>query len=147
MTCLRAGRGCDWNAQKTIKATKPNKYSQTVHFYGSYSNKSRGLRIKAQEKFRANDTISSVTPPPKRACSKKWAELLKLIYEINPLRCPKCQHEMRIVAIVNDPLVVEKILKHLDLWRPQVHSPPVNKETRIVEEVIYDYSFFDYLPM
>jgi len=135
----------DWLA--AITSHIPNKYSQTVHFYGSYSNKSRGLRIKAQEKFRANDTISSVTPPPKKACSKKWAELIKLIYEVNPLRCPKCQHEMRIVAIINDPLVVEKILKHLDLWRPQVHSPPVNKETRIVEEVIYDYSFFDYLPM
>jgi len=45
---------------------------------------------------------------------------------------------MRIVAIINDQLVVEKILKHLDLW--------LNKETKIVEEVIYDYSFFDYLP-
>ena len=53
---------------------------------------------------------------------------------------------MRIVAIINDPLVVEKILKHLDLWLPQAHSPPMNKETKIVEEVIYDYSFFDYLP-
>ena len=55
-------------------------------------------------------------------------------------------HEMRIVAIINDQLVVEKILKHLGLWQPQAHSPPVSKETRIVEEAIYDYSFFDYLP-
>jgi len=46
---------------------------------------------------------------------------------------------MRIVAI-NDPLVVEKILKHLDLWHPQAHSPPVNKET-VFEEVSYDYSY------
>jgi hypothetical protein len=53
---------------------------------------------------------------------------------------------MRIVAIINDPLVVEKILKHLDLWHPLAHSPPVNEETKIVEEAIYDYSFFDYLP-
>jgi hypothetical protein len=41
---------------------------------------------------------------------------------------------------------VEKILKHLDLWQPQAHSPPESKETKIVEEAIYDYSFFDYLP-
>jgi hypothetical protein len=53
---------------------------------------------------------------------------------------------MRIVAIINDHLVVEKILKHLDLSQPQAHSPPVNEETKIVEEAIYDYSFFDYLP-
>ena len=53
---------------------------------------------------------------------------------------------MRIVAIINDLLVVEKILKHLDLWSPQAHSPPGSKETKIVEEAIYDFSFFDYLP-
>jgi len=53
---------------------------------------------------------------------------------------------MRIVAIINDHLVVEKILKHLELWQPQAHSPPASKETKIAEEVIYDYNFFDYLP-
>jgi hypothetical protein len=81
-----------------------------------------------------------------KACSKKWAELTKLVYEVDPLQCPKCLHEMRIVAIINDPLVVEKILKHLDLWRYQAHSPPVSNETKIVEEALYDYTFFDYLP-
>jgi len=34
----------------------------------------------------------------------------------------------------------------LFLWRPQAHGPPVSEETRMVEEAIYDYSFFDYLP-
>jgi hypothetical protein len=53
---------------------------------------------------------------------------------------------MRIVAIINAQLVVEKILKHLDLWQPQAHSSPVSEETKMVEEAMYDYSFFDYLP-
>ena len=53
---------------------------------------------------------------------------------------------MRIISIINDQLVVDKILKHLDLWQPQAHSPPVSEETKIVEEAMYDYSFFDYLP-
>jgi len=47
---------------------------------------------------------------------------------------------MRIMAIINDSHVIEKILKHLNLWQPQAHSPPVNKET-VFEEVIYDYSY------
>ena len=97
----------------------PNKCSQSVHFYGFYSNKNRGLRLKAQEESQANQgnaAISYAPPPPKKACSKKWAELIKLVYEVDPLQCPQCQHEMRIVAIINDPFVVEKILKHLDLW-------------------------------
>jgi hypothetical protein len=128
----------DWIA--AITSHIPNKWSQSVHFYGRYSNKNRGLRLKAQEESQGNSTISDVPPPPKKACSKKWAELIKLVYEVNPLQCPKCLHEMRIVAIINDPHVVEKILKHLDLWQPQAHSPPVNKET-VFEEVIYDYSY------
>jgi hypothetical protein len=66
--------------------------------------------------------------PLKRRAVKKWAELIKLVYEVNPLQCPKCHQEMRIVAIINDPPIVERILKHLDLWQPQAHSPPVNKD-------------------
>ena len=134
----------DWVA--AITSHIPNKYSQSVHFYGRYSNKSRGLRLKAQEESQGNASISYAPPPPKKACSKKWAELIKLVYEVNPLQCPKCQNEMRIATIINDQLVVEKILKHLDLWKPQAHSPPVSEEIKIIEEVMYDYTFFDYLP-
>ena len=84
--------------------------------------------------------------PPKRRAIKNGAELIKLVYELNPLSCPRCSHLMRIISIINDQLVVDKILKHLDLWQPQAPSPPVSKETKIVEEAIYDYGFFVYLP-
>ena len=75
----------DWLA--AITSHIPNKYAQSVHFYGRYSNKSRGLRLKAQERSQGNSAISYVPPPPKKACNKKWAELIKLVYEVNPLLC------------------------------------------------------------
>ena len=58
---------------------------------------------------------------------------------------------MRVVAIITEPLVVKKILKHLNLWYPQAHSPPVNEDTpinheKVFEDSTYDYSFFDSLP-
>jgi len=53
---------------------------------------------------------------------------------------------MRIVSIIDQPEIVEKILRHLDLSKPQAHGPPLNKKLKIVEETVYDYSFFDYLP-
>jgi hypothetical protein len=34
-------------------------------------------------------------------------------YEVDPLVCPRCHGEMRIVAFIIDPTVVDKILKHL----------------------------------
>ena len=44
----------------------------------------RGLRLKAHEKSQTSSTISCVPPPPKKVCSKKWAELIKLIQEVTP---------------------------------------------------------------
>jgi len=53
---------------------------------------------------------------------------------------------MRIISIIDHPQIIKKILKHLDLWLPQAHGPPMIEENRVEEETIYDYSFFDYLP-
>jgi hypothetical protein len=52
-----------------------------------YSNKNRGLRLKAQEESQANQgnaAISYAPPATKKACGKKWAELIKLVYEVDP---------------------------------------------------------------
>ncbi len=40
--------------------------------------------------------------------------------------CPKCSGEMRIMAIIEEDEVIEKILKHLKLWdpRPPSQAPP-----------------------
>ncbi len=37
---------------------------------------------------------------------------------------------MRIIALINNPPVVRRILKHLELWRPEAseRSPPVPSE-------------------
>ena len=53
---------------------------------------------------------------------------------------------MRIISIIDKPKTIEKILKHLDLWQPQAYGPPMNNEVKIIQETVYDYSFFDYLP-
>jgi len=66
--------------------------------------------------------------------------------EVDPLCCPRCSHHMRIISIIDQPETIEKILRHLDLWHPKAHSPPLSEENKIIEETIYDYSFFDYLP-
>jgi hypothetical protein len=37
------------------------------------------------------------------ARKRAWARLLAKVYEIDPLVCPKCGHEMNVVAIIQDP--------------------------------------------
>jgi hypothetical protein len=56
---------------------------------------------------------------------------IQKIYEVDPLTCPKCQGRMRISAFIEDEEVIQKILKHLDLWdikaRPtlkRANAPP-----------------------
>ena len=81
----------------------------------------------------------------KRSCSKKWASLIKKIYEVDPLTCPRCYHQMRIISIIEKSQTIQKILKHLNLWQPQAHAPPMSEDNEIIEDTIYDYNFFDYL--
>ena len=43
----------------------------------------------------------------------RWAELLRLIYEVDPLVCPQCGGQMRVVALIQDPRIIDRILRHL----------------------------------
>jgi hypothetical protein len=54
-----------------------------------------------------------------RSPRRRWAQLLVRVYEVDPLRCPACHGEMRILAFLTDPGVVRPILRHL-------RTPPVS---------------------
>ena len=47
------------------------------------------------------------------------------MYEVDPLVCPRCGSAMRIIAFIEQPAIIEKILTHLGLWPTLAHSPPV----------------------
>ena len=51
--------------------------------------------------------------PEARALRRSWAEMIKRVYEIDPLVCPECGREMKIIAFIIDHSVVDKILRHL----------------------------------
>jgi hypothetical protein len=52
--------------------------------------------------------------------------LIKRIYEVDPMTCPQCGGEMKVVAFIEPPQaqVIEKILKHCGLWQEPVSRPP-----------------------
>ena len=57
---------------------------------------------------------------------KAWAEMIKKVYEVNPLLCPKCHAQMKIIAFITDYSVVDRIINHLKLsfraeWPPPLH--------------------------
>ena len=66
------------------------------------------------------ESIDVSAHEPRRIPSKKWRELIKKEWEADPLRCPKCSREMRIVCSSNQEDVIERILHHLGLWQEEV---------------------------
>ena len=47
------------------------------------------------------------------ARKRAWARLLAKVYEVDPLVCPKCGAEMKVIAIIEDPDELGRILRHL----------------------------------
>ena len=45
-------------------------------------------------------------PVPLREARRRWAELLRRIFEVEPLDCPRCGQTMRIVAFITEPRAI-----------------------------------------
>ena len=54
---------------------------------------------------------------------------LQKIYEVDPLCCPNCTEQMRIISILEAGPIVKKILEHLDLRDVRNHDPPCEEDS------------------
>ena len=50
--------------------------------------------------------------------------MIRRIYEVDPLVCPRCGEPMRIVAFITEPKVIARILRHLGARAAEGRSPP-----------------------
>ena len=106
----------------------PNKGQVLQRYYGFYSSRQRGKRRKANGDA-AEEPLTMVEPEPEalRKAKRRWAELLRRILEVDPLVCPRCGDEMRIVAFITQPKVIDRILEHLrrtESSRRRPRAPP-----------------------
>jgi hypothetical protein len=108
-----------------LSAHIPNLFEQTVRFYGAYSPRSRGKRsaLNAASSPQVQTPLPASTEPPlKSAVSRSWARLIKKVYEVDPLLCPKCGSPMKIKAFITTPKEVARLMENLQL--PNFHPPP-----------------------
>ncbi len=126
----------DWLARLVTHI--PGRYEQTVRYYGWYSNKSRGMRKKAD----LDDTIPAVisNEMSSKEFRQSWARLIQKLYEVNPLICPKCQGTMRIISFIEELDIIEKILCHLGLWDIRNHDLPKPSISNFIPDLVYDFS-------
>lgn len=76
------------------------------------------MRAKIADVAEQNVEIMEENTLDRKVCRSRWAAMIQKVYEIDPLVCPKCGKEMRIIAMIekrDQPDVIEKILKHCKL--------------------------------
>ncbi len=76
-----------------------------------------------------------------------WAALIKCVYEVDPLKCPNCCAEMKIVGFIEreETVLIRMVLSAAGLWKePVPRAPPtVPVAVTVHEEPVVDYEFFD----
>jgi hypothetical protein len=111
-----------------------------VRYCGYYSNKSRGLRrrqnppptVAGEEQDPDDAEDNSYRRFCRRALARRaWARLIRKVYFADPLTRSKCGGRLRIISFIENPRVIEKILKHLKLWDPQERPPPPKHATTL----------------
>ncbi len=102
-----------------------------MRYYGHYANRTRGSRRRRQgaRDASAPPLATSSPKPPPPATRASWARLLRKILEVDPLLCVTCQVEMKIVAVLTEPRVVDRILRRRAAGRghdpsSRVRRPP-----------------------
>lgn len=121
----------------------PPKGSHLIRYYGWYSNKSRGMRKKAAA---AVSDEPSIEEPTTSRSSQAWAMLIKRVYEVDPLSCPECGGQMKVVSFIEPPQadVIEAILKHCGLWQTRAARAPPEVDDLVLErDAAYSGSSLD----
>ncbi len=117
----------DWLAALT--AHIPNAGERLVRYCGWYSNVTRGKRRKAQGEGgegqgEGSSMIGEFNEIIPAAAKRAWARLINQVSEVDPLVCPRCAVPMRIIACIEQPAVITKILTHLGLWPARARRRP-----------------------
>ena len=150
-----------------------------MRYYGGYSHRRRGMRkgsgsFSCQQQmagapeelggrkmcltpsFRHSvpDTLNPKSEIRNLKSSSIWAMLIQRIYEVDPLKCPKCGGTMKIISFVErgQTDVIERILKHCGLWEGPIRTlanprpppgtgPPMSAESEY--ELVLDGDFLE----
>ena len=101
-----------------------------TRYWGWYANAARGKRRKVDE-----EEPASTRPTPEdtndafnRQSRLSWAKLIKRVYEVDPLLCPFCGADMRVLTFITDFATARAIRRSLKLPaqepEPLAHGPP-----------------------
>jgi len=112
----------------------PDKGQVMVRYYGLYANAHRGKAKKAslspsahrvvEEELRRLPSKGWAAPIRKPHIGLRSAAMIRKVYEVDPMVCPKCGSRMKVVAFITEYAVVDRIIDHLKLTFLAAKPPP-----------------------
>lgn len=90
----------------------PSPKLHTVRYYGEYSSVARARRRAGDVGRSDSSSVELPTTAERRRLRRAWAQMIRRIYEVDPLTC-RCGAQMRILSLLLDPRVVTTILRHV----------------------------------
>ena len=58
--------------------------------------------------------VTDGTPPP-RVPNRTWADLMQRSFGFDVLACPRCAGRLKLVALIQDGPVIQRILRHVGM--------------------------------
>jgi hypothetical protein len=94
-----------------------------VRYYGLYANAYRG---KVRKAGRVPVGLGMIEEEPRPVPSKGWAEMIRKVYEVDPMICRRCGGRMKVVAFLSENEVIDRIIRHLELTFVAEKPPPAH---------------------
>jgi hypothetical protein len=92
-----------------------------IRYFGLYANAHRGKVRKSEE---ATGKLIIIEEDSRKIPRRGWAEMIRKVYEVDPLVCPKCVGEMKLIAFLSEFEVVDRVINHLKLVFVATKPPP-----------------------
>ena len=107
-----------------LAALVPKPRVNLTRFHGVFAPNSKyRARVTPAKRGRGGQPATTADPeertPAEHRAAMTWAQRLKRVFGIDIESCAACGGAMRIIACIEDPGVIEKILTHLDSKAPQ----------------------------
>jgi len=72
----------------------------------------------------------------------KFLSIIRKVFEVDPLICPQCGGEMKVISFIEDHKVIDKIIAHLKLIIFAERPPPpkaLQQELLMASEEMGEY--------
>jgi len=101
----------------------PDLNKPSIRYFGIYANR---CQLKPRKDSTSPDATQNEDPPSvsNSILRRRWANLIRRVYCADPLTCPKCGSNMRIISFITQPKVIHKSLAHLEKRGTETRAPP-----------------------